>query len=102
MYAVIKAGGHQYRVTEGLQFKVDYVSGNIGDKVELDQVLFVNSSKPQHGAPLVKGAKVSATIKEQVRGDKILVFRYKRRKGYKKLRGHKQPFTVLEVNKIHA
>ena len=103
MYAVIQAGGHQYRVTEGATLKVDFVNGKVGDKVEFDKVFLVNNGgKANVGAPLLKGAKVEGVIKEQVRGDKIIVFTYKRRKGYKKTRGHKQLYTVVEVNKIKA
>lgn len=100
MYAVIKSGGHQYRVTEGLQFDVQKIAGNEGDKVTFDQVLLVGGKSLNVGSPTVSGATVEATIKRQFRDDKVWVFKYKRRKNYKKLRGHRQPLTTVEVTKI--
>ena len=100
-YAVVKAGGHQYRVTEGSQVRVDFLKGNVGDKVKLDQVLALSTgSALKVGAPLISGASVQATIKEQTRNDKITVFHFRRRKNSKKTQGHKQQVTVLEINKI--
>ena len=97
MHAVIKSGGHQYRVKEGQAFDIQKIEGSEGDKVEFDQVLMIGD---KIGAPLVSGAKVQATIKKQYRDEKVWVFKYKRRKNYKKLRGHRQPLTTVEVNKI--
>lgn len=100
MYAVIKAGGHQYRVQEGDQITVDLCPGKEGDKITLDQVLMVGGDKPQVGAPFIKGATVEATIKGHQKNDKVLIFKYKRRKNYKKTQGHRQPVTVLTIGKI--
>mgnify|MGYP003687840497 CR=1 FL=1 len=101
MYAVVKAGGHQYRVSQGDELTVDFLEGKKeGDKVTLDQVLLVGGDKTVVGAPLVEGAKVEATVKKQTHNPKILVFKFKRRKDYKKTQGHKQPVTVLEINSI--
>ena len=101
MYAVVKAGGHQYRVSQGDELTVDFLEGKKeGDKVTLDQVLLVGGDKTVVGAPLVEGAKVEATVKKQTRNPKILVFKFKRRKDYKRTNGHKQPVTVLEINSI--
>lgn len=101
MYAVVKAGGHQYRVSQGDQVTVDFLEGKKeGDKVTLDEVLLVGGDKTVVGAPLVKGAKVEATVKAQTHNPKILVFKFKRRKDYKRTKGHKQPVTVLEINSI--
>ena len=100
MFAVIKAGAHQYKVQEGDTLSVDLVKGNVGDKVTFDQVLMVGGSKRIIGAPVVKGAKVEATIKEQTRNAKVVIFKFKRRKNYKRTRGHKQPVTFVEINKI--
>ena len=102
MYAIFKSGCRQYKAAKGDQIKVDFISGKAGDKVNLDQVLMVGGQKPVFGSPTVKGAKVSAVIKEQTFNDKILVFKYKRRKNYKVLNGHKQPMTILEIKDIKA
>ena len=82
--------------------EVDFLKGNEGDKVTFDQVLMVGGSTPKVGAPLVSGATVEATIKEQTRASKVIVFKYKRRKNYKRTRGHKQPLTIVEIGKING
>ncbi|MEZ4743603.1 MAG: 50S ribosomal protein L21 [Bdellovibrionota bacterium] len=102
MYAVIKAGGHQYRVKEGDSLTIDKVEGTAGDKITFDQVLMVGGNKPVLGKPLVSGASVEATIEEQIKNPKIIVFKYKRRKNYKRNKGHKQPVTVVKVGKING
>ena len=98
MNAVIKAGGHQYRVAEGQQLDIQKIPGNEGDEVTFDQVLSIGSDK--FGSPLLYGAKVQATIKKQFRDDKVLVFKYIRRKNSKRLRGHRQPLTKIEIKQI--
>jgi large subunit ribosomal protein L21 len=101
MYAVIKAGGHQYRVSQGDELTVDFLEGKAqGDKITFDEVLMVGGDEAKVGAPFVSGAKVEATVKTQTHNPKILVFKFKRRKDYKRTRGHKQPVTVLEINNI--
>lgn len=101
MYAVVEAGGHQYKVSQGDLVTVDYLEGKKeGDKVTLDKVLMLGGENTVVGAPLVEGAKVEATIKEQSFNQKILVFKTKRRKDYKRTKGHKQPVTILEINSI--
>jgi large subunit ribosomal protein L21 len=100
VFAVIKAGGHQYTVQQGDEVTIDYLAGNEGDAVVFDKVLMVGGEKPVFGAPLVASAKVEAVIKKQTHDPKILVFKFKRRKNYKKTRGHKQPVTVVEIRKI--
>lgn len=103
MYAVIEAGAHQYRVKEGETLKVDKILGKKGDSVQFDKVLMVSKGdNPSVGAPYVEKASVEAVIKEQIRDPKVVVFKFKRRKNYKKKRGHKQQVTVLEINKINA
>lgn len=102
MYAVVKAGTRQFKVQEGETLVVDRVPGSAGDAYVFDQVLMIGGDKVSVGAPLVAGAKVSATIKSQGKGEKIMVFKYKRRKNYKKSHGHRQPITVLEIGKIQA
>lgn len=100
MYAVIKAGGHQYKVSQGDNVTVDYHDGNEGDKIVFDQVCLVGGKELVVGDPLVKGATVEAVIKRQTRAAKVLVFKFKRRKNYKRTRGHRQPVTVVEIGAI--
>jgi large subunit ribosomal protein L21 len=102
VYAIIQALGHQYRVRKGDQVTIDRVPGKAGDQVNFDKVLFVGSDKPVFGSPLVKGASVKAVIKEQTRDEKVLVFKYRRRKNYKKTQGHRQPVTVIEISDIQV
>lgn len=101
MFAVIKAGGHQYRVSQGDQITVDFLEGkNEGDKISFSDVLLVGGDKVKVGAPFVAGASVEAVVKKQTFNPKVLVFKFKRRKDYKRTRGHKQPVTVLEISGI--
>jgi large subunit ribosomal protein L21 len=103
VYAVIKTGGKQYSVTEGMSFKVEKLDGDKGQEVRLEDVLFIGGEKqPKIGAPKVDGAFVAAEIVRQGRGKKILVYKKKRRKGYEKKVGHRQPFTELKITKINA
>ena len=102
MYAVIKAGTTQYKVSEGDQIDIDRIDGKEGDKVSFDQVLMVGGKKPVFGDPLVKGAKVEAVVKKHSFKPKILVFKFKRRKNYQVKRGHKQLTTKVEISKIKA
>ena len=102
MYAVIKTGGHQYKVKEGEQLKIEKVEGNPGESLKFSDVLLLqDDEKCLFGAPMVANASVDAVIKEQTRNDKIIVFKYKRRKNYKKKTGHKQPQTIVEITKIN-
>ncbi len=100
MYAVIKAGAHQYKVSKGDLIDIDKLEGAEGDKVTFDRVMMIGGSKTVVGDPLVKGASVQATIKKQFRDKKILVFKYRRRKNYKKMTGHRQPLTTVEIGDI--
>jgi len=103
VYAVIKTGGKQYKVTEGANLKVEKLEGEKGALVSLDQVLFVGGGgAPKIGTPLVDGAKVEAEIVRQARDRKILVYKKKRRKGYEKKVGHRQHYTELKIKKINA
>lgn len=102
MYAVIKTGGKQYKVSEGDLFKVEMIEGAVGDAVDFDQVLMVGGAEVKLGTPLVPGAKVKAQIVGQEKDKKILVFKSKRRKGYRKMYGHRQPITRLKVAAIEA
>jgi large subunit ribosomal protein L21 len=100
MYAVIKTGGQQYRVAKGETVRVEKLLGNVGDTVTFDQVLLVGGDALKVGMPLVAGAKVIGTIKAQDRAKKVIVFKFKRRKNYRRKNGHRQPFTAVEVTGI--
>ncbi len=102
MYAVIKTGGKQYKVSEGDLLKVEKIDGAVGETVEIDQVLMVGGAEVKLGTPLVPGAKVKAQIVAQEKDKKILVFKSKRRKGYRKKFGHRQQITRLKVAAIEA
>jgi len=102
MYAVIKTGGKQYKVSEGEFLKVEKLDGEVGDSIEFGEVLMVGGETTVVGAPLVAGASVTAKIAVQGKGKKVLVFKSKKRKGTRKLRGHRQHLTVLKIEKISA
>lgn len=103
MYAIIRTGGKQYQVAAGDRLKVEKLEGEVGSTVELQDVLLVvNGDNVSVGRPLVEGAKVSATIVEQGRQKKIIVFKKKRRKGYQVKRGHRQLYTALNIDTITA
>ena len=103
MYAVVKTGGKQYIVNEGSTIKVEKLDGETGAKIDFSEVLLVGGEgAPKIGAPIVDGAKVSAEILGQGKAKKILVYKKKRRKGYEKLRGHRQFYTELKITKINA
>lgn len=102
MYAVIKTGGKQYKVTEGEFLKVEKLEGEIGDSIEFAEILMVGGETTVVGAPLVAGASVTARIAAQGKGKKVLVFKSKKRKDSRKLRGHRQHLTVLKIEKITA
>ena len=100
-YAVVGTGGKQYRVKAGDTLKVELLAGDAGSTVTLDQVLALSDGKDlKVGTPLVKGAKVSATVVEQTKAPKVVAFKKKRRKGYSRKVGHRQPLTVLRVTSI--
>jgi large subunit ribosomal protein L21 len=102
MYAVIRTGGKQYRVTEGQTLRVEKLPGNAGDKVTFGEVLLVGGDSPKIGQPLVTGASVAAEIKAQDRGPKIVIFKFRRRKNYRRKTGHRQPYTELKITGISA
>lgn len=101
MYAVIKTGGKQYRVAQGDSLRVEKLAGNVGDTISLDEVLLVGEGDAvKIGKPTVAGAKVEARIVAQDRAKKIIVFKFRRRKNYRRKAGHRQPFTALQVTTI--
>jgi large subunit ribosomal protein L21 len=103
MYAVIETGGKQYRVAPGGVIAVERLPGSVGDAVELSQVLLVGEGeKVKIGAPVVAGAKVRATIVAQGRGPKVTVFKFRRRRKYRRKTGHRQALTRLRVEEINV
>lgn len=102
-YAVVETGGKQYRVQQGETLQVEKLDGDAGAKVKLDRVLAVsNGTQLSVGAPLVSGASVELEIVGQVRGPKLVSFKKKRRKGFKKTIGHRQHLTTVKVSAIAA
>lgn len=102
MYAVIKTGGKQYKVSAGDLLKVEKLDGAVGETIELNEVLMVGGDEVKIGTPLLPDAKVSAQIVEQGKDKKILVFKSKRRKNTRKKYGHRQPLTRLKITNIEA
>ena len=103
MYAVIKTGGKQYRVTEGDLVQIEKIEGEIGKLVELDEIfLLVNDDRVEIGRPHLTDSKVIGEIVEHSKGKKIVVFKSKRRKGYRKKQGHRQQHTVLKIKEIQG
>jgi large subunit ribosomal protein L21 len=102
MYAVIETGGKQYRVSEGDTIRVEKLGGAIGEKVEFDKVLMVGGEKVAIGKPHISGAKVRAEIVDEDRAKKIIVFKFRRRKNYRRKNGHRQPFTAVKITGIQA
>jgi large subunit ribosomal protein L21 len=103
MYAIIRTGGKQYQVSAGDRLRVEKLTGDIGDTVEIDDVLLVADGEDVTiGQPVVDSAKVTALIVEQGKHKKVVVFKKKRRKGYKLKKGHRQQFTALEIKEISA
>ncbi|MBN2553971.1 MAG: 50S ribosomal protein L21 [Spirochaetales bacterium] len=101
MYALVEIKGKQYKAAEGSLLKVDRFDTQPGDQVEFDSVLLVSDEqKVQVGQPYVKGVKVKAVVEEHGRDKKILVFKYKKRKNYRRTRGHRQQFSLLRVQEI--
>ncbi len=101
MYAVIRTGGKQYKVHEEQVLKVEKLEGNEGSQIEFDDILMYSDGETiTLGSPKVDNASVKAQILEQGRGKKTLVFKYKRRKGYRKMRGHRQHYTEIKIDSI--
>jgi large subunit ribosomal protein L21 len=103
MYAVIKTGGKQYRVTNGLKLKVEQIPADVGAEVTLDQVLMAGEGESvKIGAPFLAGATVKATVISHGRHDKVKIFKMRRRKHYQKRQGHRQNYTELRIDSIAA
>ena len=101
MYAVIKSGGKQYRVESGAQVRVESLAADVGSAVAFEEVLLVgNGDQVKVGAPLVSGAKVKATVMSHGRGDKLKIFKLRRRKHYQKTQGQRQNYTEVRIDDI--
>ena len=101
MYAVIKSGGKQYRVESGAQLRVEALRAEVGAVVSFDEVLLVaEGDAVKVGAPFVSGAKVNATVVAHGRGEKLKIFKLRRRKHYQKTQGHRQSYTEIRINDI--
>ena len=101
MFAVVKTGGKQYKVSEGDVIQVDKLEGEVGAAITLDQVLMVGEDEDvQVGSPMLDGNQVTAEITEQLKDKKIIVFKKKRRKNYRRKNGHRQLVTRLKITKI--
>lgn len=99
MFAVLKTGGKQYKVAKNSVIKVEKIEGSLGSKIELDEILMLGESSKASfiGTPIVKGAKVTAEIVNQLKDSKIIVFKKKRRQNYRRKKGHRQSITELRI-----
>ncbi|MDH3519413.1 MAG: 50S ribosomal protein L21 [Myxococcales bacterium] len=103
MYAVVRSGGKQVRVEPGKSVRVEKLAGAVGDSVALEEVLLIGGEDSVRvGTPVVQGAKALGTITAQARGPKLTIFKMKRRKGYRRKTGHRQPYTEIRVDKIEG
>jgi len=103
MYAVIKTGGKQYKVEKGSTLRVEKLDGDAGTKLTFEEVLLVaDGDNFQIGTPMLGGAKVSAEIVAQEKGEKLIVFKFRRRKAYRRKNGHRQSYTAIKVTDIQA
>ncbi len=101
MYAIVETGGKQYRVAEGDIVNVEKLDANVGDKVELSVLMLVNDGKTTVGNPYVVDHKVVAEVVEQGKADKIVVFKYKAKKNYRRKQGHRQPYSALKILSVN-
>lgn len=103
MYAIVEIAGHQFKIKKDQKLYVNRIEQEAGSELEFDQVLlFAGEDQIQVGAPLVAGVTVKAKVLEHVKADKIKVFKKKRRKGYQKMNGHRQPMTQIQIEEISA
>ncbi|HAJ98910.1 MAG TPA: 50S ribosomal protein L21 [Bacteroidales bacterium] len=103
MYAIIEIGGQQFKIARNQKLYVNLINSNAGTEFEINKVLLLSDGeKVQVGAPLLEGAKVKAKVLGHVKADTILVFKKKRRKGYQKMNGHRQPLTQIQIEEILA
>lgn len=102
MYAIIETGGKQVKVEEGQTIYIEKLNAQDGDTVTFDKVLFVGGDNVQVGSPIVEGATVTAKVEKQGRAKKVIVFKFKAKKNYRKKQGHRQPYTKVVIDKINA
>ena len=102
MYAIIVTGGKQYKVSEGDVIFIEKLAANEGDAVKFDQVLAIGGENAVIGTPVVEGASVDAKVVANGKGKKVIVFKYKPKKGEKTKQGHRQPFTKVQIEKING
>ncbi len=103
MYAIVEIAGQQFKVQKDQKIFVHRLASDLGSKIEFDRVLLIdNDGKINIGAPAIDGAKITAEVIDHVKGDKVIVFKKKRRKGYKKKNGHRQQFTAITITDIKA
>ncbi len=102
MYAIIATGGKQYKVAEGDVIRVEKLGAAAGESVVFDQVLVVSGDDVKVGNPTVEGASVAATVVGDIKGKKVIVYKYKRKTGYHKKNGHRQAYTEVKIDKINA
>jgi large subunit ribosomal protein L21 len=101
MYAVVKTGGKEYRVSKGDLIRIEKLEGKVGDQVELKDVLMVSQEgQVQFGTPHLTHVVIKGKIVQESKGKKVLTYKMKRRKNYRRFKGHRQPYTYLEVNDI--
>ena len=100
MFAVIRTGGKQYRVAPNDIIEIEKIAGKPGDIIELSEVILLGGDRPKTGNPTISGASVAAEVIEQTRGEKIVVFKKKRRKNYRRKKGHRQELTALRITEI--
>ncbi len=102
MYAIIATGGKQYKVAEGDFLNVEKLGAEAGETVTFENVLVVNNGSVQVGNPTINGATVSATVVGNIKGKKVIVYKYKRKTGYHNKNGHRQQYTRVKIDKINA
>ena len=102
MYAIIKTGGKQYRVQENDEFRVEKLDAQVGDKVVFDEVVAVGGEELVVGTPFVEGYAVEAEVLEQGKADKVIIYKYKAKKDYRRKNGHRQPYTLVKITGIGA
>ena len=100
MYAIIATGGKQYRVSEGDVLYIEKIDAEVDSTVSFDVLLLGNEGDVKVGTPVVEGVKVEGKVEAQTRGEKIIVFKYKSKKNYRRKQGHRQPYTKVEITKI--
>jgi large subunit ribosomal protein L21 len=102
MHAIIETGGKQYKVAEGDVLFIEKLPAEAGDNIVFDKVLAILGDEAKIGTPVVSGATVDASVMKNGRGKKVKIFKYKPKKGYRLRQGHRQPYTKVQIAKIHA